>query len=238
MLAGDEKNQDTDLNATSFFLPLLLPNLYETMNDEYRKRFEIASLQAYLKAAERFHIDYEKSPLDYIKLFNAKGFYIEQKDDKLHLGSIYSKHQVGIPLAPKTQAYLRSIDNLDKVLLQQEKTIESIMKSGRGELGNLWLSYLIERKLYVKAAYVMVHEGLRPNLAAEPMEHHLGNGLRQKILEVSEQRMSHRQAAILRKGVYAFSALLGGNNKEEEMFNGFKDELTDYGKFKGRNMFI
>ncbi|KKM66018.1 hypothetical protein LCGC14_1485420 [marine sediment metagenome] len=239
MLADDEKNQDDNLNATSFFLPLLLPGLYQAMNDEYRKRFEIASLRAYIKTAERFHIDYEKSPVDYIELFNAKGFYIEQKEGKLHLGSIYSKHPIGIPFAPKTQACLKSIDNLDKVLEQQKKGIESITESGRGELGNLWLSYLIERKLYGKAAYVMVYEGLRPNLAAEPLEDHLGNGLRQKILEVSEQKISNRQAAILRKGIYAFSALLGGNGRtEEEMFNGFKDELTDYGKFKGRNMFI
>ena len=239
MLTGEEGYRDNDLNATSFFLPLLLPVLYNAMNDEYRKRFEAAGLKAYIKTAERFHIDYEKSPLDYIRLFNAKGFYVEQKEGKLHMGSIYSKHPAGIPLPTKTQAYLKSMDNLDSVLFEQEKRIESITEKGEGELVNLWLSYLIERKLYGKAAYVMVHEGIRPNLAAEPLEHHLENGLRQKILEVSERKIGNRQAAILRKSVYAFSSLLGGSRyKEEEVFNGFKDELTDFSKFKGRNMFI
>ena len=155
------------------------------------------------------------------------------------MGSIYSKDPAGIPLLTKTQAYLTSIDNLGSVLYEQEKRIESITEKGEGELVNLWLSYLIERKLYGKAAYVMVHEGIRPNLAAEPLEHHLENGLRQKILEVSERKIGNQQAAILRKSVYAFSSLLGGSRyKEEEVFNGFKDELTDFSKFKGRNMFI
>tara|TARA_R110000765_G_scaffold9911_3_gene30852 strand:+ start:32646 stop:34952 length:2307 start_codon:yes stop_codon:yes gene_type:complete len=239
MLTTDAEGKKSELNASSFFLPLLFPELYGSMTQLYRQKYEEKSLKAYLRTAEQFHIAHEKSPADYIRLFNAKGFYFEQRQGKLHMSSMYSKHPVSIPLTPKTQAYLKSVKNLDTLLIGQFKTLENIVEKGRGHLKNLWLGYLIEKGLYGKAAYAMVHETIRPNLANEAMEHHLENGLRDEILEVSERKINYQQAAILRKSVYAFSALLGGKGyKEEEVFNGFKDELTDFGKFKGRNIFV
>ncbi|PIB31453.1 relaxase/mobilization nuclease domain-containing protein [Maribacter sp. 4G9] len=237
MLVEEVVKKDDDLNASSFFLPLLLPELYDSMTDTYREQFERESLKAYLKTSERSHSTYEKSPVDYIKLFNAKGFYFERNHDKIYVRSVYSKLPVSIPLAPKTQAYLSSIKNLDKVLSEQQHSIENIAEQGRDKLNNLWFGYLVEKGLYDKAAYAMVHQNVRPNLSNQAMEHHLANGLREKIVEVSNQKISYQHAAILRKGLYAFSALLGGSGyKEEEMFNGFKDEFTDFTKRKG--MFI
>jgi len=237
MLVEEVDKKDADLNASSFFLPLLLPELYDSMTHAYREQFEKESLRAYLKTSERSHSSYEKSPVDYIKLFNVKGFYFEQKQDKLYVRSVYSKQPISIPLASKTQAYLNSIKNLDKVLSEQQHSIENITEQGRDQLNNLWLGYLIEKGLYGKAAYAMVHQNIRPNLSNQAMEHHFANGLREKIVEVSNQKISHQRAAILRQGLYAFSALLGGSGyKEEEMFNGFKDEFTDFTKRKGMFM--
>lgn len=220
-LIEEVDKKDADLNASSFFLPLLLPELYSSMTDSYREQFEKESLRVYLKTSERSHSSYEKSPVDYIKLFNAKGFYFEQKQDKIYVRSVYSKQPVSIPLARKTQAYLNSIKNLDKVLSEQKHSIENITGQGQDQLNNLWLGYLIEKRLYGKQA----------------MQQHLENGLRNKIVEVSNQKISHQRAIILRKGLYAFSALLGGSGyKEVEMFNGFKDEFTDFTKWKGMFM--
>lgn len=234
MLVEEVDKNEADLNASSFFLPLLLPELYDSMTDTYREQFEKESLIAYLKTSERSHSTYEKSPVDYIKLFNAKGFYFEQRLDKIYVRSVYSKKPVSISLPPKTQAYLKSTKNLDKLLSEQRNTIENITKQGRDKLNNLWLGYLIEKGIYGKAAYAIVHQNVLPNLDKQVMGHHLTNGLREKIVEVSNQKISHQRAAILRKGLYAFSALLGGSGyKEEEMFNGFKDEFTDFTKRKG-----
>ncbi len=238
MLMETETGKDTDLKATAFFLPILLPELYDAMAPEYRKRFEEHSLRAYLATAEQLQAPYEKSPTDYIKLFNGKGFYFEQKQDKLYVSSIYSKHPVGIPIEPKTQKYLKSVKDLDAMLNRQSKTLDEINEKGRGQLKNLWLSHMIEKQLYGKAAFMMIHDGLRPNLDKEVMEHHMGNGLREKIVEVSNKKIKYQQASILRKSVYAFSSLLGGGYKEEEIFNGFKDEFTDFGKYKGKNRFV
>ncbi len=230
-------SKDIGISATSFFLPLMLPELYKTMKPEYRQKFDELSLNAYCRKAEQFHVRYEKSPIDYIKLFNAKGFYFEYKEDSIHIGSIYSKDPVSIPLVPKTRAYLTSIENSDYLWDLQKQTIETIQDSGQDQLENLWVSYLIERQLYEKAAFMMVYEGTGPNLPAEVFGHHMDNGLRDKITEVSQQWINAQQTAVLRQSLYAFSSLLDGKDSISlESFNGFKDELTDYSK--RRDLFI
>lgn len=234
ILTDQEKTKDNNLNSTSFFLPLMLPELYDALAKGYRKRFEEQSLKAYLKTAERSHIQFEKSPLDYIKLFNAKGFYFGRKDGKIHISSHYSKFPVSIRLAAKTQAYLNSIKDLEITLGKQNKIIDSIKEDGRGQLENLWVTNMIERGLYGKAVFMLVHEGISPNLSHDVMEYHLENGLRDKILEVSKQKINAQQASVLRKSVYALSSLLGESGyKAREVYNGFKDEMTDYSKYKG-----
>ncbi|MDF0716561.1 relaxase/mobilization nuclease domain-containing protein [Muricauda sp. 334s03] len=225
-------SKPSDLNATSLFLPLLLPELYESMNPEYQKQFEALSLRAYLRMAEQFNLPLEKSPVDYIRLFNAKGFYFEKKVGKVYLRSLYSKNETNIPLSTKTQAYLKSSTDLDAVLAAQMETVNISNENGQMNLKNLWVSYLIERGVYGRAAYMMVYEGVRPNLHREALEYHKKNGLREKIHAESQQKINTQQAAILRKSVYSFSSLLSGKYKEE-VFNGFRDELTDYTNKKG-----
>jgi hypothetical protein len=224
----------TDISATAFFLPMLLPQLYGSLTSDYGKWYEEHSLKAYLHKTERLHLHYEKSATDYIKLFNAKGFNFKLIGNDISITSIYSKHGVSIPLALKTQAYLKSIKNLDQVLNEQSKTLSNIMDEGRGQLKNLWLSYLIEKELYGKVAFMMIYDKLRPNLDKDVMEYHLEKGLREWLLQVSKQKLNSQQATILRRSAFAFSSLLGGSHyKEEEVFNGFKDELTDYSKRNG-----
>lgn len=235
-LVTTEKDKKSDISATAFFLPLLLPELYGSMNPAYEKQFEARSLRAYLRIAEQFNMPLEKSPIDYIRLFNAKGFHFEKRDGVLRIWSLYSKNKIGIPLPAKTQAYLKSNPDLDALLAAQMESVNIFNDDGQLDLKNLWVSYLIEREVYDRAAYVMVHEGVRPNLHREALEYHMEKGLRNSIQEVSNKKINLQQAAILRKRVYAFSSLLGGKYREEEVFNGFKDELTDYSK--RRSIFI
>ncbi|MDT7828228.1 hypothetical protein RQM65_06095 [Pricia sp. S334] len=78
-------------------------------------------------------------------------------------------------------------------------------------------------------------EVVRPNLPLQLLDHHREKGFREILHTVSQVQMGEKQARLLRKGVYALGNLLGSKKPtEEEIFNGFKDELTDYSKFKGR----
>ncbi len=204
------------------------------MSEEHLKKFEALSLKVYHQKSEQFSSHYEKSPIDYIHLFNAKGFYFERVKDVIHVGWAFSRSFSTIPLAPKTQAYLNSIQNLDSLLREQQTTIGKIQDKAHEGLKNLWVSDLIERKLYKKAAYMMVYEGVQPILHFEAMEYHMEKGLHKKVLELSKQKINARQASILRKSVYTFSSLLWARGyREEEVFNGFKDELTDYSRYRG-----
>ncbi len=234
-LLNDKTEKEISLKPTAIFLPLMFPNLYDAMATPYRQKFERLSLKAYHRYAERMHVSFEKSPRDYVENFNAKGFYFERKEEKLFIASIYSKYPVQVPLSPKTQAYLESSTDLNMVLNNQTEFLENIKTDGRDNLKNLWSSHLMERGQYKKAAYLFVLDGVKPNLSLQQLEHHMEKGFKQDLGAVSKIQIEKKQGRLLRKGVYALGNLLESNSfREEELFNGFKDEFTDYSKYKGK----
>lgn len=235
LLQADDASEKS-IRANAMFLPIIFPKLYDSMIPGYRERFEQIAMEAYLKTAERFHRKFEKSPEDYIKLFNAKGFYFKKIENEIFIHSIYGNQGSVIQLPKKTRAYLMSLNNIDVILHDQNNIINELKSLGRDKLQNLWASYMIERRLYDKAAFLIVYDGIRPNLSSEVMEDHINNGLKEKILVLSKQKVNSQHKTFLRKSVYAFSALMGKTGQEEEVFNGFRDELTDYSKY--RNVFI
>src|SRR5690606_7301033 len=155
--------------------------LYDAMKPEYRQRFEKITLKVYQKHAERIHINFEKSPDDHIKFFNAKGFYFEKKEGRIHIRSMYSKYPVSVPLAPKMQAYLVSSKNLDLTLQDQARILDTIKGHGQDNLKSLWSTHLIDRGQYKKVAYMMALDGVRPNIPFEILSHHMENGLKEMI---------------------------------------------------------
>ncbi|MFK5974696.1 MAG: hypothetical protein QM485_15645, partial [Flavobacteriaceae bacterium] len=238
-LLNQRTAQEIGLNPTAIFLPLMFPNLYEAMSREYRIKFEILSIKAYMKHAQHLHGHFEKSPEDYIRFFNAKGFYFKQREGKLYINSMYSKVKVGVELAPKVQAYLLSSNGINMALENQPNVLRDIKNNGQDHLKCLWTSYLIERGQYKKAAYLMLLESAKANLPIEILNFHLDNGLRKTMQEVSRQRLNTERARLLRKGLYVLTTLLGSKKpKEEAVFNGFKDELTDYSKYKDKGISI
>jgi len=236
-LLNDKTAKEISLKPITIFLPLMFPNLYDAMAPPYKQKFERLSLKAYHKYAERKQVSFEKSPRDYVEFFNAKGFYFKRAEGKLCIGSIYSKHPVNVPLSPKTQAYLESSTDLNMVLNNQAGILEDIKTDGRDNLKNLWSSHLMERGQYKKAAYLFVLDGVKPNLSLQQLEYHMDKGFKQALGTVSKIQIDKKQGRLLRKGVYAIGNMLGANSfREEEMFNGFKDEFTDFTKYKGKSI--
>ena len=238
-LLNDKTEKEIRPSPTAIFLPLMFPNLYGAMAQKYRQRFERLSLKSYHKYAEHKQVSFEKSPKDYIQFFNEKGFKFKRREEKLYVSLIYSKHPVSVPIASKTQAYLELSADLNAVLGNQKKALENIETSGRASLKSLWATHLVETGQYKKAAYLFVLDGIRPNLPLQIVEHHMQNGLKEALVTVSQKQVNRKQASLFRKGVYALDNLLGGNSFiEEEMFNGFKDELTDHSKYRGRGLWM
>ena len=234
-ILNDKTAKEIKLNPTAIFLPLMFPNLYHAMTPTYRQQFERLSISTYHKFAERMHVPFEKSPNDYIQFFNAKGFYFEKQGEKICIGSIYSKYPVKVFIAPKTQAYLESSNDLNRILNNQAETLADIRTDGQDNLKSLWSAHLMERGQYQKAAYLYILEGVTPNLPLQLLEHHMENGFKEALVAVTKKRIDAEQSRLLRRGIYALGNLLASKNfKEEEVFNGFKDELTDYSKHKGR----
>ncbi len=236
-LLNQRTEKEIALNPIAIFLPLMFPDLYEAMAREYRIEFEILSIKAYMKHAQHDLGHFEKSPEDYIRFFNMRGFCFKQREGKLYINSMYSEVNVWVELAPKVQAYLLSSNGINKALENQPNVLQNIKNSGRDHLKCLWTSYLIERGQYKKAAYLMLLESAKANLPIEILDFHLDNGLRETLREVSRQRLNTERARLLRKGLYVLNTLLGSKKpKEEAVFNGFKDELTDYSKHKAKGI--
>src|SRR5690606_36889389 len=137
-LLNDRTEKEMKLSPAALFMPLMFPNLYDAMKPEYRQKFDRSSLKVYQKYAERIHVNFEKSPDDYIKFFNSKGFYFEKIEDRIHILSMYSKYPVSVPLAPKMQAYLVSSKDLDMTLQHQARNLDSIKDDGQDNLKSLW----------------------------------------------------------------------------------------------------
>tara|TARA_R110001592_G_scaffold93348_2_gene271105 strand:+ start:68 stop:841 length:774 start_codon:yes stop_codon:yes gene_type:complete len=239
LLAEKNSENGPKLTASAFFLPMIFPKLYEKMDPVYQKQYESVALGSYVKYAERMHAPYEKSPKDYIAFFNAKGFHFTRTEKGFEVKSIYAKKGTGCTLSIRTGSYLNSIPDLSKTLKDQQSIIDGLVKDGRDHLKNLWAGHLMERGRYDKVAFMLTYEKSYPNLHPEMVQHHMDNGLRKSVGEAIKRQSNIQQNRLLRKGVYAISSLLGNRGKgQEDVYNGFKDEFTDWSKYKGRGMSI
>ena len=236
MLSEQSSENSPKLSASAIFLPMIFPKLYEKMNPVYKKQYEKVVLASYVKNAERMHAPFEKSPKDYIALFNAKGFYFVKGEKGFEVKSIYTDNRTSFQLPKRTNQYLSSIPDLTTALNKQEPIIQGLVEDGRNNLKNLWAGHLMERGVYDKFAFMLTNERTYPNLHREIVQHHMDNGLEKSINEFVARRTNGQQNRLLRKGVYAISSLLGSSSSSsEEMFNGFKDEFTDFTKLKKKN---
>ncbi len=236
MLTAQNSDNSPKLTASAIFLPMIFPKLYEKMNPAHKKQYESVALGSYVKNAERMHAPFEKSAKDYIAFFNAKGFYFVKGKDGFEVKSIYTDNGTSCLLPKRTSHYLNSIPDLNGTLHEQQTVINSLVKHGRKNLKNLWAGHLMERGMYDRVAFMLTEEKVYPNLHPEMVQHHMDKGLRDSVNQACERQSSIQQKRLLRKGVYAISTLLGGGRKTEEVYNGFKDEFTDFTKFKGRGL--
>jgi hypothetical protein len=235
MMTARKSDNSTKLSASAIFLPMVFSKLYEAMAPIYRRRYGSAALGSYLKYAERMHAPYEKSPKDYIAFFNAKGFYFTRMENGLEVKSIYTDNGTSCPVPKWTGLYLSSIPDVTKILKEQHTVINGLVIDGKDNLKNLWAGYLMEREMYDRVAFMLTEEKVYPNLHPEMVQYHMDNGLRKSLDEAIKRQSNIQQNRLLRKGVYAISSLLGNRGKgQEEVYNGFRDELTDWSKYKGR----
>ena len=233
MLTGQSSKNSPKLTATAMFLPMIFPKLYGRMNPVFKQQYEKVALDSYLKHAERMHAPFEKSPKDYIAFFNAKGFYFEKGAEGFKVKSIYTDNRTSCPLPKRTLQYLNTVPDLSATLKGQQSVINGLIKDGRDNLKNLWAGHLLEKELYDRIAFMLTVENVYPNLHPDRIQYHMDNGLRKSVQEAIARKSSIQQNQLLRKGVYAISSLLGNRGKkQDEAFNGFKDELTDYSKYK------
>ncbi len=237
MLSEQSSENSSKLTTTAMFLPMIFPKLYEKMNPIFKKQFESVALGSYVKNAERMHAPFEKSPEDYIALFNAKGFYFVKEEKGFEVKSIYTDNKTSSPIPKRTCQYLSSMHNLNTTLQEQHKVINGLVEGGRNDLKNLWVGHLMERGMYDKVAFMLISENVYPNLHREMVQHHMDNGLRKRVKMTSGRHSNIQQNKLLRKGVYAVSTLLSSRGKKtDEVYNGFKDEFTDFTKSKRKGM--
>ena len=118
------------------------------------------------------------------------------------------------------------------VLKEQDKVINGLVEDSRDNLKNLWTGYLTEKGFYNSVTYMMTNENIEPNLHKEIVQYHLENGLQKTIQEAITRKSAMEHNRVLKKSTRAASSLMESRGNDEEAFNGFKDELTDWRKRK------
>jgi len=237
MLTAQNSDNGSKLTATAFFLPMVFPKLFERMHPVYRQRYEHTALGSYLEHAERMHAPFERSAKDYISFFNAKGFYFVKGENALEIKSIYTDKASSYVLPKRTNLYLSSTLKLAEIFREQQAVINDLEKNGRNHFKNLWTGHLMELGLYDRVAFMLTAEKVYPNLHGNIVQHHMDKGLRQTVHRAMERKTSIQQNRLLKKGVYSIGSLLVDRDGDhEEVFNGFRDELTDWSKHKGKEI--
>ncbi|MGB3145771.1 MAG: relaxase/mobilization nuclease domain-containing protein, partial [Maribacter sp.] len=178
MLLEQSSDKSPKLTVSAIFLPMIFPKLYEKMNPVYKQKYEAVALASYVSYAERMHAPFEKSPKDYIALFNAKGFYFVRGENGFVVKSVYTGSGTGCPLPKRTGQYLKTVPNLGEALREQQSVINGLVENGRDNLENLWAGHLMERGNYNKVAFMLTVEKILPNLHREIIQYHMDNGLR------------------------------------------------------------
>ena len=233
MLTEQSPERNIKPTDSAIFLPLVFTQLYERMNPAHKQRFDTIALEAYVQYAERVQAPFEKSPQDYIALFNAKGFFFEKVEGAFEVKSIYTDINASHSQSRRTGRYLDSIPDLTAVLRQQDVVINGLVKDGRDNLKNLWAGYLTEKGLYKSITYMVANENIEPNLHKEIVQHHMENGLQTTIRDAISKKSTMELNRLIGRSARSVVSSLGSKGEEEnEAFNGFKLELTDMKKRK------
>lgn len=186
-LLNDKSAKETKPSQTALFLPMVFPKLYNAMVPIFRERFDTLALKAYHRYAERMQGPFEKSPTDYIAFFNARGFYFEQREEKICIGSIYSKYPVTVALSTIMQNQLQLSPELNSALATQPIILKNMITQGQDNLKSFWMGHLMEREYYKQVAYNYVLEGILPNLPPDIVEHHMANGFKEALVAVATE---------------------------------------------------
>lgn len=218
-----------NIKPTSYFLPMYYPDIYNNLPESVKELYEKVSLGKYLEASISTQQLFERNQVDFIQLLNSKGIFITYENNTFKANSILST--AAISLSPQIESYLKDYSNLSGLLdFQKEKltnTFEGITKDNA--LKSLWITYLIEHEIYDKAAYLLITDKQKPLIDPRVYNYHLENGLQEQMGIIRNQNLSKEMAALYKKAAYIFrSAVSTKNKKSREMFNGFKDELTDF----------
>lgn len=230
-LVGD--NNDKYINQNSIFLPMIFPEIYNSLADDYRKKFDEIALKKFYENISEYHNPVEKKYDDHFEFLNSKGFFIDKKEGKFILTSIYTNKETSISLNKNDLNYLNARNDIGIFLKTQRSLFESKMKKSGNNLKELWVSQLIEKGIYDKAAFLIVNEGIIPALHERVLEYHQTKGLGR---EIKTQEMKGARSDLKKqqqKMAYAFNSLLRDDPEgDKQAFNGFKDEFTDYSPYK------
>lgn len=224
----NEEEYSTHSNFSYLYLQKIYPDIYSNLNSELKNRYNRIALTSYFNYMNSLPSEDEESAIDYLKKANTKGFYFIKKDDELFMKSIYTS-KTEIKVNDNIKEYLNNNlkqNEIDEQIQMFDKHLESI------NIDSLWLTDLIERKNYEKAAYLMKFENLKPLLTEKSLEFHLNSGLKEQFAKVSKYKKSQIKNSVK----YSFRSYSNSKKQEFENYNSFIDEFTDKEKNKILNI--
>jgi len=224
---SDSEQGPIMLNPKVFFLPEIYPEIYSNLNNGVGEDFSSLALNSYFNHILDNHKTTKETPETLLDGINRKGFYIEKKDFNYFLKSHYTKDG-STKLNEDIFNYLNNGNLIDQLIEDQNLSFNL-----NYSYQNLYTTHLIEDENYSSAAFNIIIKKSTPLLNAKELEFHLNNGL-QKELDLI--KLNANKNLSKGKNRYAMNVLLNeGKLYENENYNHFKDELTDF-KDKSRGL--
>ncbi|SEC65234.1 Relaxase/Mobilisation nuclease domain-containing protein [Tenacibaculum sp. MAR_2009_124] len=233
LFLNKEKNTKL-INDSSFFLPMIYPELYNRIERTDKLKYEKLVLTKFFEKVHRSQIQYEKNQYNFIQNLNHKGIFLSKERDKIFAKSIFTDNETKTLLSHNHYEYLNSTNQLDFLLYKQQDILSKFDSYPKEEKFNyLWLSNLIDKKIYDKAAFMIVYKKMDPIIPNHIYQDHLKNGLQDQIMTYRNRKLTQEKINARNQILYSLKSLLNSNkNTSNEAYNGFKDELTDYSKYR------
>ena len=235
-LVSNNQRDIDKVNQTSFFLPMLYPEIYESLNTDAYIKIATLQLEKYIAWETSKQMPFITTALELSNYLANKGFLIEKTDEHYTIRSAYTG-QASVPLPAKIEKYLHHSNDAQKAIETAKGIFIERTSKNQFTLDNLWATHLSDKGIYDKCAYLVVKENATLLYDEKALAHHNEQGLLSELKNITNYQFPKSELQKMSRTSRGISALLSNSQDGQQrvLHNGFKDELTDYSKYRGMN---
>lgn len=221
----DENKFINSLGKNTLYLNLFYNHIYDNFSEHLKSNVDNLKNKTYTQAVLKESFLNVTDARDFIRDLNYKGVKVVKNDvGILTAFSVFTNESTAIDLEPKYKNLLENNYDLENILNHQSTILDQLtIKTQKEGLQQLWVADLIRNGNYLKAAYLMVNENIKPFMDPEELHIHNEEGLSEAMEHLIEQNNNKKLIDLLESISYLLD---DGNYNDSSPNSYFVDELT------------